>query len=180
MRLAAPTVKRITLELGGKSPNLVFADADLVRAVPSSVWAIYYAAGQSCEARSRVLVEKPMYDYGGGGVRGEGRGREGRRPAGRGDADGLPDLGGAPHRVHGFVEQGCEEGAEVVLGGAPSEGAGAFYPPTVLAGVANDIDRCAGGDLRPGGDRDSVRGRGRRRPHRERRPLRPDGDGVDG
>ena len=49
----------MTLELGGKSPNIVFADADLDDAIPSSVWSIYYSAGQSCEARSRVLVEQP-------------------------------------------------------------------------------------------------------------------------
>src|ERR671937_2800620 len=62
MRLASEPIKRITLELGGKSPNLVFADAELDDAIPSSVWSIYYSAGQSCEARSRVLVEKPLYD----------------------------------------------------------------------------------------------------------------------
>src|ERR671930_182338 len=62
MRLAASPVKRISLELGGKSPNLVFADAEVADAIPSSVWAIYYSAGQSCEARSRVLVEASIYD----------------------------------------------------------------------------------------------------------------------
>src|SRR6266536_802620 len=58
MRLASDTIKRLTLELGGKSPNLVFADANLDDAIPSSVWSIFYSAGQSCEARSRVLVEQ--------------------------------------------------------------------------------------------------------------------------
>src|SRR5439155_15007494 len=62
MRMAADGIKRITLELGGKSPSLVFADADLASAIPSSVWSIYYSAGQSCEARSRVLVEHSVYD----------------------------------------------------------------------------------------------------------------------
>src|SRR5213076_850322 len=62
MRLCSDPIKRITLELGRKSPNLVFADANLDDAIPSSVWSIYYSAGQSCEARSRVLVEKPLYD----------------------------------------------------------------------------------------------------------------------
>src|SRR5256886_7465515 len=62
MRLASGPIKRITLELGGKSPNLVFADANLEDAIPSSVWSIYYSAGQSCEARSRVLVERSIYD----------------------------------------------------------------------------------------------------------------------
>ena len=59
MRLASDPVKRVTLELGGKSPNLVFADANLADALPSSVWSIYYAAGQSCEARSRCSSSAP-------------------------------------------------------------------------------------------------------------------------
>src|SRR5438105_10167902 len=62
MRMAADGIKRLILELGGKSPNLVFADANLEDAIPSSVWSIYYSAGQSCEARSRVLVERAGYD----------------------------------------------------------------------------------------------------------------------
>jgi len=62
MRLASDTIKRLTLELGGKSPNVVFSDAHLDDAIPSSVWSIFYSAGQSCEARSRVLVEAPLYD----------------------------------------------------------------------------------------------------------------------
>src|SRR5437879_390081 len=62
MRLASGPIKRLTLELGGKSPSLVFADANLDDAIPSSVWSIYYSAGQSCEARSRVLVERSIYD----------------------------------------------------------------------------------------------------------------------
>src|SRR4051812_44216510 len=62
MRLCSDPIKRLTLELGGKSPNLIFADADLASAVPSAVWSIYYSAGQSCEARSRLLVERSAYD----------------------------------------------------------------------------------------------------------------------
>src|SRR5438874_7941888 len=62
MRLCSEPIKRVTLELGGKSPNLVFADANLDDAIPSSVWSIYYSAGQSCEARSRVLVEASLYE----------------------------------------------------------------------------------------------------------------------
>ena len=57
MRDASDGIKRLTLELGGKSPNIVFADADMADAIPSSAWSIYYSAGQSCEARSRILVE---------------------------------------------------------------------------------------------------------------------------
>src|SRR3982751_4666171 len=62
MRMASEPIKPLILELGGKSPNIVFADAELDDAIPSSVWSIYYSAGQSCEARSRILVEAPLYD----------------------------------------------------------------------------------------------------------------------
>src|SRR2546423_9447532 len=62
VRLCADPIKRLSLELGGTSPNLVFADANLADAIPSAVWSIYYSAGQSCEARSRVLVEQRLYD----------------------------------------------------------------------------------------------------------------------
>jgi acyl-CoA reductase-like NAD-dependent aldehyde dehydrogenase len=135
MRLAADSLKRITLELGGKSPNLVFADADLADAIPSSVWSIYYSAGQSCEARSRVLVEKSIYDDFVTAFSGKAAAVKVGDPL---DAETqVGSLISEEHRsrVHGFVEQGREEGAEVVVGGAPAEGPGAFYPPTVLAGV---------------------------------------------
>ena len=135
MRLAGDPLKRVTLELGGKSPNVVFADADLADAIPSAVWSIYYSAGQSCEARSRVLVEKPLYDdfvaqfadKAGSLMVGDPLEPETQ----------MGSLISNTHRerVHGYVEQGREEGAEVVAGGEPTEGPGAFYPPTVLAGV---------------------------------------------
>ena len=135
MKSAADGIKRLTLELGGKSPNLVFADADLASAIPSSVWSIYYSAGQSCEARSRVLVEQSIYDD---------FVTQFSEAAGRlkvGDPlDPETQVGSListnhRDRVHGYVETGREEGAEVVQGGEPQEGKGAFYPPTVLAGV---------------------------------------------
>jgi acyl-CoA reductase-like NAD-dependent aldehyde dehydrogenase len=132
-------VKRVSLELGGKSPNVVFADANLDDAVPSSVYAIYYSAGQSCDARSRVLVEKPLYD--------DFVSRFSETAARMQVGDPLDEetqmgsLISQAHRekVHGFVETGRGEGVEVVTGGEPSAGDGAFYPPTVLAGVENGM-----------------------------------------
>jgi aldehyde dehydrogenase (NAD+)/betaine-aldehyde dehydrogenase len=137
MRLASSPLKRVTLELGGKSPNLIFADADLDDAIPSSVWSIYYGAGQSCEARSRVLVESSIY----GDV--VARFTDAARKVKVGDPlDAETQMGSLisdNHRqkVHAFVEQGRDEGADVVLGGEPNDGDGAFYPPTVLAKVEN-------------------------------------------
>src|SRR5881392_477335 len=137
MRLASDPIKRVTLELGGKSPNIVFADADLADAVPSSVWSIYYAAGQSCEARSRVLVEASIYDDFVSSFSDAARRLKVGDPL---DPETqVGSLISEEHRdkVHGFVEQGREEGAEVVAGGEPLDGKGAFYPPTVLANVDN-------------------------------------------
>jgi acyl-CoA reductase-like NAD-dependent aldehyde dehydrogenase len=137
MRLSAEPVKRLSLELGGKSPNLVFADANLADAVPSSVYAIYYAAGQSCDARSRVLVERPLYDEFVNSFSETAARMKVGDPL---DAETqMGSLISQAHRdkVHGLVEAGRKEGAEVVTGGEPTDGDGAFYPPTVLAGVEN-------------------------------------------
>jgi aldehyde dehydrogenase (NAD+)/betaine-aldehyde dehydrogenase len=138
MRLCSDPIKRLTLELGGKSPNLIFADADLDSAIPSAVWSITYAAGQSCEARSRVLVERSAYDEVVPRlVDAMGRVRLGD------PLDPETQVGSlisTAHRakVHGFVEAGREEGGEILVGGQLPEGAGAFYPPTVIAGLGND------------------------------------------
>jgi len=60
--VASEGLKRVSLELGGKSPNIVFDDADIDAAVVGSLWAIYYSAGQSCEARRRILVQDGAYE----------------------------------------------------------------------------------------------------------------------
>jgi aldehyde dehydrogenase (NAD+)/betaine-aldehyde dehydrogenase len=139
MRLASDPIKRVTLELGGKSPNIVFADADLDDAIPASVWAIFYAAGQSCEARSRLLVERRVYD--------EVVERVTQLAARVRVGDPLDaetqmgSLISTVHRakVHGFVDGARGEGAEVTTGGAVTDGAGAFYPPTVIVAATNDL-----------------------------------------
>ncbi|HET7138133.1 MAG TPA: aldehyde dehydrogenase family protein [Gaiellaceae bacterium] len=137
MRLASDPIKRVTLELGGKSPNLVFADANLADAVPASVWAIYVAAGQSCEARSRLLVEKTLYDDVVSQV------TELAQRVKVGDPlDPETQMGSlisTAHRekVHGFVDGARDEGAEITTGGEIGDGPGAFYPPTVIARVDN-------------------------------------------
>jgi acyl-CoA reductase-like NAD-dependent aldehyde dehydrogenase len=132
MRLAADPLKRLTLELGGKSPNIVFADANLDEAVASSAWAIFYSAGQSCEARSRLLVEASVYDEV------VARVTELAQKVKVGDPlDPETQMGSlisTAHRekVHGFV---AGTGGEVTTGGAIADGPGAFYPPTVIAKV---------------------------------------------
>jgi acyl-CoA reductase-like NAD-dependent aldehyde dehydrogenase len=139
MRMAAESIKRVTLELGGKSPSIVFADADLASAIPSSVWSIYYSAGQSCEARSRILVEQSIYDDFVAEFSDKAKTLKVGDPL---DPETqVGSLISEEHRskVHGFVERGVDEGAEVVAGGEPQDGPGAFYPPTVLAKVDNKM-----------------------------------------
>src|SRR3954470_55642 len=139
MRLASDTIKRLTLELGGKSPNVVFADANLDDAIPSSVWSIFYSAGQSCEARSRVLVEAPLYDE---FVSSFSDAAKQLRVGDPLEAETqVGSLISPEHRdkVHGMVERGQEEGAELVAGGNVPDRAGAFYEPTVLANVDNSM-----------------------------------------
>src|SRR6266536_1819423 len=117
MRDASDGIKRLTLELGGKSPNIVFADADMADAIPSSAWSIYYSAGQSCEARSRILVEHSAYDDF------VSRFTEAANSLKVGDPleneTQIGSLISPEHRdrVHGYVETGREEGAEVTAGG---------------------------------------------------------------
>jgi acyl-CoA reductase-like NAD-dependent aldehyde dehydrogenase len=139
MRLAGDPLKRVTLELGGKSPNLVFADADLADAIPSAVWSIYYSAGQSCEARSRVLVEKPQYDDFVARFAEMAGSLKVGDPLEPETQMGSLISNAHRERVHGYVEKGREEGVEVVTGGEPVSGPGAFYPPTVLAGVESGM-----------------------------------------
>jgi acyl-CoA reductase-like NAD-dependent aldehyde dehydrogenase len=139
MRLCSDPIKRVTLELGGKSPNLVFADANLADAIPSSVWAIYYAAGQSCEARSRLLVEERLYDEVVDRVT-----RLSQKVRVGDPLDPETQMGSlisTTHRekVHAFVDGARTEGAEITTGGAIGDGPGAFYPPTVIAHAGNQM-----------------------------------------
>src|SRR5205814_1619784 len=128
MRLASDPIKRVTLELGGKSPNIVFADADLADAIPSAAYSIYYSGGQSCDARSRVLVEQGAYDDFVAQFDDKAKAIRVGDPLDPETQMGSLISTAHRDRVHGYVERGVEEGAEVVTGG--EAGAHAFYPPT--------------------------------------------------
>nr|WP_233257585.1 aldehyde dehydrogenase family protein [Micromonospora sp. S4605] len=127
----AAQVKRVTLELGGKSANLVFADADLERAAATAPYAVFDNAGQDCCARSRILVQRPVYD----------RFLELLEPAVRAlrvedPARETAEMGplisaGQRDRVAGYVD-----GARVAYTGSCPTGPGWWYPPTVLLAEA--------------------------------------------
>ena len=140
MRRAAANLKRISLELGGKSPNLVFDDADIDHAVNGSLFAIYYSAGQSCEARSRLFVQESVYDRFVESFVAKAEKLKLGDPLD--PATQMGSLISPSHldRVHSYVELGKSEGAEVLTGGSkPGNGLekGNFYLPTVLTGVDN-------------------------------------------
>ena len=139
---AAKTLKRVSLELGGKSPSIVFADADLDAAVIGSLWAIYYSAGQSCEARSRLLVQDEVYDAFASAFVEKAKALTVGDPLA--DETKVGSLISRAHadKVRGLVEIGLEDGGELLAGGNLSlDGdldADAFVAPTVIGGVSND------------------------------------------
>jgi len=139
---AAKTLKRVSLELGGKSPNIVFADADVDAAVLGSLWAIYYAAGQSCEARSRILVEDAAYDAFASAFAEKAKSLTVGDPLSADTKVGSLISRSHADKVRGFVDIGLEDGGELLAGGDLSLGDGldadAFVAPTVIGGVSND------------------------------------------
>jgi acyl-CoA reductase-like NAD-dependent aldehyde dehydrogenase len=143
---AAKTLKRVSLELGGKSPNIVFADADLDAAVIGSLWAIYYSAGQSCEARSRILVADEVYDAFASAFAEKAKALTVGDPLA--DDTKVGSLISRAHadKVRGFVAMGLEDGGELLAGDGLSLGEGldadAFVAPTVIGGVTNDSRIC--------------------------------------
>jgi acyl-CoA reductase-like NAD-dependent aldehyde dehydrogenase len=143
MRRAAATLKRVTLELGGKSPNIVFEDADLESAVNGSLFAIYYSAGQSCEARSRLFIHESLYDRFVEMFVAKAAKLKVGNPL-----DETTQIGSLISRkqwdtVHSYVELGKREGAEVLVGGGRPQGAGLdqgnYYLPTALGNVDNQM-----------------------------------------
>jgi acyl-CoA reductase-like NAD-dependent aldehyde dehydrogenase len=141
MRGAAETVKRVTLELGGKSPNVVFADADLDAAVKGAYTGIFYGKGEVCAAGSRLFVEEPVH-----GELVERLVARTKRLAPGDPLDPRTRLGALVSRkqretVLGYVEEGKREGARIVHGGEPASvgGKGWFMEPTILDGVSNDM-----------------------------------------
>lgn len=141
MRAAADDIKRVSLELGGKSPNIVFDDADLDTAAANSVWAIFTSAGQSCEARSRILVQEGVHDAFLDLFVEKAQKLVVGDPMDEGTQIGSLISPQHRDRVAAYVEAGVKEGAEVRLGGtAPSDEGlqkGNYYLPTVLSGVEN-------------------------------------------
>ncbi|RVD57501.1 aldehyde dehydrogenase family protein [Mesorhizobium sp. M2D.F.Ca.ET.185.01.1.1] len=142
MKASAPTMKRLTMELGGKSPNIVFADANLHKAIPGAAQAIFNNSGQICSAGSRLFVERSVYDQVVDGVAEYGKNLtigNGLHPSTQiGPLVSMKQL----DRVCGFFESGIREGARLVSGGCRlmdgELSRGNFVAPTVFADVSPD------------------------------------------
>lgn len=141
MKAAADSMTRISLELGGKSPNVIFADADLARAIPSAVAAVFANAGQDCCARSRIFIERSIYDRAVASFVQETRKLRTGDPLQEETQIGSLISQSHRDRVRGYIELGAEEGAEVLCGGGPPDdpalARGAYLLPTVLRNVRN-------------------------------------------
>ncbi len=140
LRAASGNLKKVSLELGGKSPNVIFADADIPAAIAGSAMGIFFNQGQVCCAGSRLYVEKKVFDTVVGAL-----------------SDAAKDIKLAPgmdpscqmgplvsqeqlDRVTRMVEGGKKAGAKATVGGEPCGGEGYFYKPTILIDTKPDME----------------------------------------
>jgi len=139
MRLCADNITRVSLELGGKAANVVFSDADLERCIDASVYAVFGNCGQDCCARSRLLVQWPIYE--------EFVERFVKRTAALQvdqPLDERTEVGplisaGQRQRSLDYVTLGQEEGAQLVAGGTPGDNDGYFLQPAIFTHVNNKM-----------------------------------------
>lgn len=143
MEKASSTLKRLTLELGGKSPNIVFDDADIDAAVAGSVFGIFYNTGQSCEARSRLYVHENIYDEFMEKFVEKTKALKVGDPLSPETHVGAIISRGQLEVIDGYVKSAIEEGATVLVGGheLKPEGFenGHWYAPTVITDVNHDM-----------------------------------------
>jgi betaine-aldehyde dehydrogenase len=143
MRLAAGNIKKISLELGGKSPNIVFADADLEKFARESPYSVFDNTGQDCCARSRIFVERSVHERVVELFAAATRAIKVGDPSDEATEVGTMVSRKQLDRVKDYIEIGLGEGATLVVGGtAPADPAladGAYLLPTVFDGVDNDM-----------------------------------------
>jgi betaine-aldehyde dehydrogenase len=136
MRAAADGIKRVSLELGGKSPNIVFDDADLDLCVEKSVWSVFYNAGQDCCARSRVLVHRKIHDKFLDMLVNRTKKFVVGHPEKKGTQIGPLISARQYDKVAAYIASGKSEGAELLCGGVRPKGApakGHYLTPAVFA-----------------------------------------------
>ncbi|MGZ9817898.1 aldehyde dehydrogenase family protein [Peribacillus simplex] len=139
MRQASGTVKKISLELGGKSPNIILPDADMSKAIPGALMGIMFNQGQVCCAGSRLYIQKKSYDNVVADL--VSHAKNIKQGAGLDPTTQIGPLVSSEQleRVGSYIEKGKSEGAEVVTGGNYGQGEGYFVTPTIFAGVEDEM-----------------------------------------
>jgi aldehyde dehydrogenase (NAD+) len=136
---AADTLKRTTFELGGKSPNVIFADADMQQAVDGAFHAIYFHCGQCCTAGSRLFVEEKIHKEFVERLAAKAKQRKLGDQLDPATEQGPQVSKEQQDKVLGYCEAGQKEGAKLVLGGKRWKNKGFFVEPTIFDGVRDDM-----------------------------------------
>ena len=139
VQAAAGNLKKVSLELGGKSPNVVYSDADMEAAIPGAANAIFFNHGQCCNAGSRLYVQKQIFDdvvSGVSDIANKIQVREGTDP----EAQMGPLISDEQFtKVLGYLDSGKQEGAKAAVGGDRASDKGYFVQPTVLTDTSPDM-----------------------------------------
>ncbi|MEK7389543.1 MAG: aldehyde dehydrogenase family protein [Elusimicrobiota bacterium] len=139
VKASAGNMKRISMELGGKSPNIVFADADLEAAAKGIFMGIFYNQGQCCSAGSRVFIERPVYDKMAAALSERAKTLRQGNPLDPKTQMGPLVSAEQRDRVLAYIQSGKKEGAQLLTGGAAASGPGYFVEPTVFGGVKDEM-----------------------------------------
>ena len=139
MRSASYSLKRVTLELGGKSPNIILPDADFSKAIPGALNGVMFNQGQVCCAGSRVFIQKKHYDNVVADMASHAKSIQ--QGAGLDPNTQIGPLVSEEQqkRVLGYIAKGITEGAEILAGGAPPSEEGYFVAPTIFANVEDNM-----------------------------------------
>ena len=138
-KAAADTLKRVTFELGGKSPNVVFADCDLDQAVAGAFHAIYFHGGQCCTAGSRLFVEEKIHQEFVKRLAEKTKSRKLGDPLDTTTEQGPQVSQEQMDKILGYVDRGQKEGAKLIAGGKRFGGKGYFVEPTIFDGVKDEM-----------------------------------------
>jgi phenylacetaldehyde dehydrogenase len=139
VKAAAGNLKKVSLELGGKAPLVIYGDADIEAAIAHASLAAFFNHGQCCTSGSRLYVEKPVFDEVVRGIADRARAIK-VRPGFDPECEMGPLVSADQlQRVTGYLNSGFEQGAEAVTGGARVGDTGYFVEPTVLTGVRQDM-----------------------------------------
>ncbi len=142
MREGASTLKRLSLELGGKSPNIVFADADMEAAIKGAMTGIFYNKGEVCAAGSRLFLEERIHEEFMGKLTERVKGLKVGDPMDKATRMGPVVSAQQMETVLGYIEAGKKEGARLVAGGGRAKvgnGKGYYIEPTIFDGVSNQM-----------------------------------------